>query len=117
MTECFGEIEDTRREMYRVAKQMVKLKDSLINQKHSTAQPQPRQTFNELSPPGKDIHTMRNTVGSPLKANTRLEPNGVYSSPQQNNGGASLLGIGYNAAAYSTNQVPQTLNFNNQQVL
>lgn len=36
MTECFGEIEDTRREMYRVAKQMVKLKDSLITQKHQS---------------------------------------------------------------------------------
>ena len=31
MTECFGEMEDTRKDMYRVAKQMVKLKDSMIN--------------------------------------------------------------------------------------
>lgn len=57
---------------------------------------------------------MRNTVGSPLKA--KIEPNGLYSSPQQNNAGASLIANGYNAAGYSTNQVPpQTLNFNNQQ--
>ena len=33
MTECISEIEDTRKEMYKVAKQMVKMKDSLINQK------------------------------------------------------------------------------------
>jgi hypothetical protein len=33
MTECISEIEDTRKEMYTVAKQMVKMKDSLINQK------------------------------------------------------------------------------------
>lgn len=31
MTDCFGEIEDTRKEMYRVAKQMVKLKENIIN--------------------------------------------------------------------------------------
>ena len=33
MTECISDIEDTRKEMYTVAKQMVKMKDSLINQK------------------------------------------------------------------------------------
>jgi hypothetical protein len=33
MTECIGEIEDTRKDMYKVAKQMVKMKDSIINQK------------------------------------------------------------------------------------
>ena len=36
MTDCFSDIEDTRKQMYRVAKQMVKLKDSIINQKHQS---------------------------------------------------------------------------------
>jgi hypothetical protein len=31
MTDCIGEIEDTRKDMYKVAKQMVKMKDSIIN--------------------------------------------------------------------------------------
>jgi hypothetical protein len=33
MTDCITEIEDTRKEMYKVAKQMVKMKDSLLSQK------------------------------------------------------------------------------------
>jgi hypothetical protein len=35
MTECIADIEDTRKEMYRVAKQMAKMKDSIINPKQS----------------------------------------------------------------------------------
>ena len=31
MTESFGEMEETRKDMFRVAKQMVKLKDNLIS--------------------------------------------------------------------------------------
>ena len=34
MTECIGEIEDTRKDMYKVSKQMVRMKDTLINQRH-----------------------------------------------------------------------------------
>jgi hypothetical protein len=36
MTECFIDIEDTRKDMYKVAKQMVKMKDSLVNQRASS---------------------------------------------------------------------------------
>lgn len=33
MTECITDIEDTRKEMYKVAKQMIKMKDSLLTQR------------------------------------------------------------------------------------
>ena len=53
MTGCFEEIEDTRKDMYKVAKQMVKLKDSLITQKH----------LNQSSTSIHPAKDMRNTVG------------------------------------------------------
>jgi hypothetical protein len=45
MTECISDIEDTRKEMYTVAKQMVKMKDSLINQKLQVSVPGPGYSF------------------------------------------------------------------------
>lgn len=85
MTECIGEIEDTRKDMYKVAKQMVRMKDTLINQRHQqngagasnygTNQPSRfglSQVFKRddfiNNGAGADIG-MRNTIGSPLKTN------------------------------------------------
>jgi hypothetical protein len=48
MTECITEIEDTRKEMYKVGKQMVKMKDSLINQKFQ----QPTLGYSQTMRPG-----------------------------------------------------------------
>ena len=48
MTECISEIEDTRKEMYTVAKQMVKMKDSLINQKLQVSVPGPGYSFSGM---------------------------------------------------------------------
>jgi hypothetical protein len=48
MTECISEIEDTRKEMYTVAKQMVKMKDSLINQKLHVSVPGPGYSFSGM---------------------------------------------------------------------
>lgn len=69
MTECITDIEDTRKEMYKVGKQMVKMKDSLINQKFA----QPSGGFSQtmrptagrigVASPGRD--KIRLTVASP----------------------------------------------------
>ena len=85
MTECIGEIEDTRKDMYKVAKQMVRMKDSLINQRHQkdgapasnygTNQPNRfgiSQIFKKddfLNGGGAADTAFRNTIGSPLKTN------------------------------------------------
>ena len=83
MTECIGEIEDTRKDMYKVAKQMVRMKDTLINQRHHQ-NGATSSNYGTTSQIGKFGGTqvfkredfingadtvMRNTIGSPLKTN------------------------------------------------
>ncbi len=71
MTECISEIEDTRKEMYTVAKQMVKMKDSLINQKLQVSVPGPGYSFGgmERSQSIKPAQA-RPDVGSPVRDKT-----------------------------------------------
>lgn len=89
MTECFVDIEDTRKDMYRVAKQMVKMKDSLVNQrasslKYSTSDLGAQQRHFEMSP----------GMASPSRNGTAIHENGKAS-------------LNYQSVA-----APQTLNFN-----
>ena len=80
MTECIGEIEDTRKEMYKVAKQMVRMKDTLINQRHqvnglgaSNYVSNARiggtvvEKRDKLFAKNGTDNALRNTIGSPLK--------------------------------------------------
>jgi len=86
MTECFVDIEDTRKDMYRVAKQMVKMKDGLVRAsslKYSTSD------LGAQMSPG---------MASPSR-------NGIH----ENNGRPALN--------YQSVAAPQTLNFNDHQVV
>ena len=100
MTECIGEIEDTRKDMYKVAKQMVRMKDTLINQRHQQ-NGAASSNYGTTSQIGKFGGTqvfkredfisgtdtaMRNTIGSPLKTNQGdLNPFSPGSPLDQNN--------------------------------
>jgi hypothetical protein len=73
MTECIADIEETRKEMYRVAKQMVKMKDQIINQKHSV-----------VGSNGGSLYNAKSSKIGPSSVFQREKPN-EYVSPGRDN--------------------------------